>query len=353
LRDRGASSLKLRITKGRLLTFLIAIGIGILTGALVWLQVQTGNISKLAEGVHAGFAVSLLTWVAFVFSLIAGLGLITLVALSRRPEPPSRIIARNKRLVVEIILGLAALIALAQFATPYPSYIELGILQGNVPSVLMGVAPALSFISTLGIIIYVWSAKAPSPVVGRNGGIESSERVDEVRTVIPVQAPSKVVTATSSAKPARTESSKQTPVGVILPSKGAETEASARTGQPGKLEPPPGVSAETLIRVGTIIAPHDPSILTNPTMPADGGSDRDAIQTKKNVSEWILLSLRIGGKVPKTKLETGFEDQFPRIYVPLFNSVLYDLIYQGKVEAVKEGNRMMISLAKGQENEKE
>jgi hypothetical protein len=281
---------------------------------LAGLQLGTNYLVGIEQGVHAGFEAALLTWVAFVVSLLANLGLIVIFAIGKREEPLSKLVSEYKRQLLLVLGILVALFLFFQFGTSTLLYIELGIIQGNVPPVLIGAAPALSIFAMVGILAYIWVYRPRVTVVHVDGGTHSI-KAQEVT--------------------------------------GSNTAEKSVVSEVNRVASHAGVSEEDMAKIGTILSPEDMAALMLPAKSDSGEFSRDEIQTRKNIAQWILQSLKGGVRMAKSKLEVDFERQFPNSYIPLLNSVLYDLVYQEKVEMTREGARTMLSLPRQTRQNKE
>lgn len=323
--------------------------LGIILGAL---QVSTRALVPLEQGVKAGYSVAVLIWLSFVLSIVADAALIGIAAFNTFNDKPV-----NKRLLrLGVAGGVAAVVVvflIIQFGTKILTPLEAGIAGGEVPLSLAGIASLLALFGTGGAFFYATKFKAIPFVLHPDGGIKTEEVVvsmPDAGTTQPEKAlhssaaehlPDQVQPQAGSERPAPILSdAHSTESGTVPASPQPQPQPQPQASHPPQ-EPSPVVSIQDLKLVESFVSRRDFDLLSGQSQ---SGEDRDLIQTKANVAEWILLSLRLGGKVAKTKLESSFEEQFPKIYVPLFNSVLYDLIYKGKVDSVKEGSRMMLML---------
>jgi len=283
---------------------------------LLFLLFVTTPMGTLESGVPANFGVALVTWVAFALSIfVLGYVLFDFAVEKRQDEMAKLGFTKARAGAVVLVAGLAVILYL-QLGTPYFVAIESGILAGEVPLALTGVTSAVWLI-VLGSILLRHQLRN---ITFANGLNPKEPAVTELPASDPVIAP-----------PAPTQQSVQPQPSVPGPPIRLIMDSSS-------------ITLEDIRRVGTIMAQKDVEALTAHGSPAIGEADRDFLQIKKNVSEWIILSLSIGGKMPKQKLESSFEDQFPKKLLPLFNSVLYDLIYQNRVQSTRDGTKMMISL---------
>ena len=303
--------------------------VGLLFGSLQW----SGYLGSIANGVSVGYSVAVLIWLSSIFSLIAALFLVLLFILHSRGISFIAVVSRRKKLVTMLVVTLVAVLLVVQYGTTLLFPIERGVADGVAPPALIEISSIISLFSVLGALIFVGQGpKVDDRLLNTNGGS--------------FQAHSAV--ASSKEHPANKEtlhiaSSAQTQQESITAPQASSTKQESVTTL--DVAPQAKVEDEVIKKVSEIVSPTDLTILTSQASSLSQ-SERDALQTRKNIAEWIILSLNIGGKTPKGRLEMAFEEQFPKVYVPLFNSVLYDLIYQGKVESTKEGNRMMISLPK-------
>ncbi len=305
--------------------------IGLLLGSLQW----AGYLGSIANGIPVGYSVAVLIWLSSIFSLIAALFLVLLFILHSRGISFVAVISKRKKVTALLLVIVVAFLLAIQYGTSLLLPIERGVAEGVAPPALIEISSVISLFSILGALILIGQGpKVDNRLLNTNGGslqtgpsfASSNERsaANEMLSKQTVSAPQPQKEPVSNPQ---VSSTKQEPA----PALAATTQAK--------------VEDEVIKKVSEIVSPNDLSILTSQSSSLSQ-SERDALQTRKNIAEWIILSLNIGGKTPKGRLEMAFEEQFPKVYVPLFNSVLYDLIYQGKVESTKEGNRMMISLPK-------
>jgi hypothetical protein len=315
--------------------------LGLILGVL---QVSTKALIPLEQGVKAGYSVAVLIWLSFVLSIIADAALIGIAAFNTFNDKP----VNKKMLRVGVTLGIGAVIIVflvIQLGTHILTPLETGIADGEVPLSLAGIASILALFGTAGAFLYATKFRITPLVLHPDGGIKTEEVVVKLpsldRNVQSTESQNQPVFSNTSASSANSPTS---PGGVHVsetPSHAIQATFAAQAPTHQVQEPTSSVSVQDLKLVEQFVSRRDLDILAGQTQT---GEDRDLIQTKANVAEWILLSLRLGGKVAKSKLESSFEEQFPKIYVPLFNSVLYDLIYKNKVDSVKEGSRMMLFL---------
>jgi hypothetical protein len=71
--------------------------------------------------------------------------------------------------------------------------------------------------------------------------------------------------------------------------------------------------------------------------------DRDALQARKNMEQWITLRLSLG-PTTKSRLEKEVEAHFHNEFSNLFNSVLYEMIYRNEVIMAQEGQTVVLGL---------
>lgn len=303
--------------------------IGLLLGSLQW----AGYLGSIANGIQVGYSVAVLIWLSSIFSLVAALFLVLLFILHSRGISFISVISRRKKVATLLLIVVIALFLVIQYGTSLLLPIERGVSEGVAPPALIEISSVISLFSVLGALIFIGQGpKVDGRLLNTNGG--------------------SLQTGPSSAISNEDMLTKDALNRQTVPAPQQQKEPAAQVSNI-KQEPVPGfatatqvkVEDEVMKKVSEIVSPNDLSILTSQASSLSQ-SERDALQTRKNIAEWIILSLNIGGKTPKGRLEMAFEEQFPKVYVPLFNSVLYDLIYQGKVESTKEGNRMMISLPK-------
>lgn len=267
-----------------------------------------GYLLPLEGGVYMGFYTALLAWLASILAIAANIGLAFLIIIRQQSRSLTEIVKKNMKIFSLSVVLLIVILLLVQFSTPYLVYVERGIGDGVAPPILLSLAPSLSILAMVGLIIYA------------------------LRVLVPQQA--KIEQQGHRPQAASTG---RTDLQVI------EQDESKQPSTQGQ------VSSAELALVGSIIDPQDVARLISGAQPADEIYTRDEIQTRKNIAEWIMSSVKGTGHVAKTKLEAEFEKQFPPTYVPLFNSVLYDLVYQDKLEVVKEGGRMMVGIPKKSE----
>ncbi|MEM3638188.1 MAG: hypothetical protein QXX17_07485 [Conexivisphaerales archaeon] len=316
---------------GYILLFIV-----VLVGSLQW----AGYLGSIGNGVQVGYPVAVLIWLSSIFSLVAALSLALLFILRSRGVSLSSIVSKRKKVLLLFIVIVLAIILGIQFGTSLLTPIERGISEGVAPPALMEISSLVSLFSVLGALILIRQGSGPAELLSTaNGGSASPSPVIEANRE-PTSSEVKFQPAPAVQPQRQTQTQQQTSY--------AQQEALSTSSSSAQVK----VEEDVLKKVSTIISPSDLPLLTSsPPSSSLSQSERDALQTRKNIAEWIILSLNIGGKTPKGKLEMAFEEQFPKVYVPLFNSVLYDLIYQGKVETSKEGNRMMIFLPKQEQKQ--
>lgn len=289
----------------------------------------TGYLSNIAAGAPVGYPASAVIWLSSIFSLIAAIFLILMLIFRVKNLSLSDELSKRKSFVAIIVVAAIALFLILQYATNTLVPIERGIVDGFAPPSLLEISSIITLFAVFGLIIF----KGEGLVINKNlSSTNGGSIVQPLQTAMDSSASLKSVSQSYEQERKEQTFSSQPSMKPEVPAASSE----------------PKLDDEIFKKVSGIISPDDLTKLTSP-QPTISQSEKDALQTRKNIAEWILLSLRIAGKTPKGKLETSFEEQFPKLYVPLFNSVLYDLIYQGKVESTKEGNRMMISLAKSEQ----
>jgi len=169
--------------------------------------------------------------------------------------------------------------------------VEAGISDGIAPPILLGIAPLLSMLAIVGLILYSWKTKL----------LSRSIAVGEQKA------------------------------GEINQPKQVQEDLSSKEAAKGQLE-----------LISSLLDKSEMQKLVG----AEWGYDesRDRLQTKKNIETWILESVKAANRVSKSRLEAEFERQFPTAYLALFNSVLYDLVYRDKLEVIREEGKTMICL---------
>lgn len=311
----------------------VLVGVALLI-FMISILFSSGYAGRMYSGVNVGYGAAVITWLSFIFSFAAFIVLAIFGLMSFRGKQPVDVIKRNKKFFFLILVAILAALFAVQFGTNLLIPIESGVADGVAPPVLMMISSLLSVFCISSILIYIMSSQRPmaGPASLANGG--------QTEASITAQQPLILGNAKQS------ESSfTPTSTPISQPSLHSEKQIQEQKVVEQLSEHKPK-DEEVLKRLSEIVWPNEPANQSTSVTSTMNQSEKDALQTRKNIAEWILLSLRIGGKVAKSKLELNFEDQFPKVYVPLFNSVLYDLIYQGKVESIKEGARMMLSLAK-------
>jgi hypothetical protein len=253
---------------------------------LIAILVLLSRIPGVEEGIKIGYPYSAFVWGAFILSLAAVF--VFGVHLYLRWRLPEAGTGQRPyyRFMIAALLALAALIIFLQFGTGYLRPIEQGILDGYAPLSLGWAAAIITLLINAGLVAdsYLWSRRA-------------SARGPEIS--------------------------------------GARGSSPQQVGGVGAVASVKGRRMEVI--VGN---PQDVSVLTGSSTERKGSPfDRDEIQTRNNISEWILSSLPPHVPLDKDTLEEKFEEQFPKTLWPLFNSVLYDLIYRNKVVMRKENQR--------------
>ncbi len=202
-----------------------------------------------------------------------------------------RLYKKYRPLFIAFPFAFAALILILQFGTPYLRYVEAGISDGIAPPILLGIAPLLSMLAIVGLILYSWKTKL----------LSRSIAVGEQKA------------------------------GEINQPKQVQEDLSSKEAAKGQLE-----------MISSLLDKSEMQKLVG----AEWGYDesRDRLQTKKNIETWILESVKAANRVSKSRLEAEFERQFPTAYLALFNSVLYDLVYRDKLEVIREEGKTMICL---------
>ncbi|MDG6933414.1 MAG: hypothetical protein JRN68_01825 [Nitrososphaerota archaeon] len=77
--------------------------------------------------------------------------------------------------------------------------------------------------------------------------------------------------------------------------------------------------------------------------------DKDFLQARNNIEQWIIFRLETLGPVTKSRLEREFGKVFSEQFTSLFDSVLYDMLYREKLLMGNEGQTVVIGLPAGRE----
>jgi hypothetical protein len=338
--------------------------LGVILGAL---QLGTRALVSLEQAVRVGYSVAVFIWLSFVLSIIAHAALISIVAFNTfNDKPISKKLVRTGVGVGTGVVVVAFLVI--QFGTHLLTPLEIGIANGGAPPGLVVITSLLALFGIVETFFYNTKFRSAPVMPHTDGGIKTLEAVVAATAAPPSNeaqhssAHSEQLGIRSQARPTTAETEK--PLHNAAATQPVESQASSSAPQapssntssiltsnpnansnpnqpPPSQEPAPTVTIQDLKLLESFVSRRDFDLLVGQTQTSE---DKDLIQTKANIAEWILLSLRMGGKVTKTKLESNFEEQFPKIYVPLFNAVLYDLIYKNKVDSIREGSRMILFL---------
>lgn len=262
------------------------LAIVIVGSLLIYFDIKTGGITNIEEGSHVGYLPAVLTWVAFIASLIAMAGFCAYVAATTGPAiVRSSFTKRNVLIAVLVLVGAALAL---QFGTRVFTPLESGIASGVAPLALTWIAAVLTLFANLGFVIFV----------ARNSVYKGERSMTKVNT-------GRMVSQT----------------------KAKETHTVAQIKQ-----------------IDVLIGdPQDAALLAEDvTQERRSVYNRDAIQTRNNIAEWIVACISSEGKMAKKDLEQKFSEQFPRTLWPLFNSVVYDLVYQNRLAfAKRDGNEVL------------
>jgi hypothetical protein len=250
-----------------------------------------GYLAQLEGGVYVGFGTALLAWTATIIAILADASIVVMFVLHGHSISVLRLYKKYRPLFIAFPFAFAALILILQFGTPYLRYVEAGISDGIAPPILLGIAPLLSMLAIVGLILYSWKTKL----------LSRSIAVGEQKA------------------------------GEINQPKQVQEDLSSKEAAKGQLE-----------MISSLLDKSEMQKLVG----AEWGYDesRDRLQTKKNIETWILESVKAANRVSKSRLEAEFERQFPTAYLALFNSVLYDLVYRDKLEVIREEGKTMICL---------
>jgi hypothetical protein len=250
-----------------------------------------GYLAQLEGGVYVGFGTALLAWTATIIAILADASIVVMFVLHGHSISVLRLYKKYRPLFIALPFAFAALILILQFGTPYLRYVEAGISDGIAPPILLGIAPLLSMLAIVGLILYSWKTKL----------LSRSIAVGEQKA------------------------------GEINQPKQVQEDLSSKEAAKGQLE-----------MISSLLDKSEMQKLVG----AEWGYDesRDRLQTKKNIETWILESVKAANRVSKSRLEAEFERQFPTAYLALFNSVLYDLVYRDKLEVIREEGKTMICL---------
>jgi len=250
-----------------------------------------GYLAQLEGGVYVGFGTALLAWTATIIAILADASIVMMFVLHGHSISVLRLYKKYRPLFIAFPFAFAALILILQFGTPYLRYVEAGISDGIAPPILLGIAPLLSMLAIVGLILYSWKTKL----------LSRSIAVGEQKA------------------------------GEINQPKQVQEDLSSKEAAKGQLE-----------MISSLLDKSEMQKLVG----AEWGYDesRDRLQTKKNIETWILESVKAANRVSKSRLEAEFERQFPTAYLALFNSVLYDLVYRDKLEVIREEGKTMICL---------
>ncbi|MDG6934659.1 MAG: hypothetical protein JRN68_08155 [Nitrososphaerota archaeon] len=267
------------------------VAIVVVGSLLVYFDVKTGGISNLEGGSNIGYVPAVLTWVAFIASVAAMGGFCTyVVATAGPPYVRSSITKRNVAIGIVIIL---AIFLILQFGLHTFAPLESGIASGEAPISLTWIAAVLTLLANLGFVIFVSKYRSN----GKGGEAAN--------------------------------------LGFAVISEGSQAESRAAEGRRMKTKTIDVVLGD----------PQDAAMLSgNFDSSRAGGYNRDAIQTRNNIAEWIVTCVSIEKKLAKKTLESRFSEQFPRTLWPLFNSVVYDLVYQNRLVLEGERGSELISL---------
>jgi hypothetical protein len=250
-----------------------------------------GYLAQLEGGVYVGFGTALLAWTATIIAILADASIVMMFVLHGHSISVLRLYKKYRPLFIAFPFAFAALILILQFGTPYLRYVEAGISDGIAPPILLGIAPLLSMLAIVGLILYSWKTKL----------LSRSIAVGEQKA------------------------------GEINQPKQVQEDLSSKEAAKGQLE-----------MISSLLDKSEMQKLVG----AEWGYDesRDRLQTKKNIETWILESVKAANRVSKSRLEAEFKRQFPTAYLALFNSVLYDLVYRDKLEVIREEGKTMICL---------
>ncbi|MEM0117408.1 MAG: hypothetical protein QXV32_03080 [Conexivisphaerales archaeon] len=269
-----------------------------------------GYLKGIEGGVYMGFSTALLAWVAFFLALAADMGMVLLLILRSQSSTLSLLYRRHRILSIALPLSFLAAIAVLQFGTPYLGYIEAGVSQGIAPPILLSLAPALSILAVIALMLFTWKFRYLQKV-----SVPEKAKVEVVQNTFPQvreqTGPTDIPTAPSA----------------IHSSEGKKS-----------------IAKEQLELISSILDNQEMQKLVDSELIVDSAQDRDQLQTRKNIEQWILESVRASGRITKNRLEADFERQFPPVYLALFNSVLYDLVYKDKLVISREGSRTIIAL---------
>jgi hypothetical protein len=267
----------------RMLPLVIPILAIIVVGSLlVYFDIRTGGVTSLEGGSKIGYVPAVLTWVAFIASIVAMAGF-CIYAASIAGPPVIRSGLRRKNILFGALV-IIVLFFVLQFGIGVFNPLESGIASGEAPLALTWIAAILTLLANLGFVIFF----------ARSGS--------QARLIPPARAQSQ-----SLEDEGLTKQAKQ--IDVVLGD------------------------------------PQDAALLAEDFVQTKkGGYDRDAIQTRNNIAEWIVATISSDGRMPKKELEQRFSEQFPRVLWPLFNSVVYDLVYQNRLIFVQEGGMEVIAL---------
>jgi len=260
-----------------------------------------GYLSQIEGGIYVGFGAALLAWTATIIAIVADACIVVMFVLHSQSISVVKLYRKYRLLFVVLPAALVGLIIILQFGTPYLTYVELGISDGIAPPILLGLAPLLSMLAIVGLIMYSWKTSLLS------GSIVANKE--------------KPVELNISAKPE--------PAEVPLATSAASQKEAAK---------------EQLKMISSILDKSDIQKLVSPEPLWGYDESRDRLQTKRNIETWILESVKAANRIQKNMLEAEFERHFPATYLALFNSVLYDLVYKDKLEIVKEDGKTMVCL---------
>lgn len=254
-----------------------------------------GYLNSVEKGVYLGFNIALMAWLAFIISISANVAIFSLIVLRSRSISFAKAYNRHKSGFVASFLILITIILILQFWTPYFKYLESGVSDGIAPPILLTVAPILSLIAIISVLLYSWRIDASKFTSEEYFELKQRSKADKSAHVF-----------------------------------GTTQEEEEHYKQ----------SVHQLKSLVSFIDSYHQTKELKPEIEYNN----DLLQVKRNIERWILDTIGGSGSISKARLTSEFEKQFPKTLVALFNSVLYDLIYKDELEMVKDNEKIIVRI---------
>lgn len=276
------------------------------------LLILSGLIGRLLSGTHVGVYTSVFIWLTFIATVvIATFGILTVLVRAAGRNRHNKTLVKLLTGVLVLAIGIISL-GVAQAEFHGVSYIIAGIEAGEAPLSLLALSSIITV--TTGVLISAdvklwgsWIHRMTDKNVtdgsysdirlGIRDDFSGAKRIGEIDW--------------ASEKP--TDESKE--MRVVLDSMGGNhVIARVQIGKSGSIR-----------------------------------FDKDSLQARNNIEQWIIFRLETLGPVTKSRLEREFGKSFSDQFVSLFNSVLYDMLYREKLLMGNEGETVVIGLPVGGE----